>query len=117
MIIKPNEIKSSLIKAHMHFSVKNIFEKSKSIFIQSLNVFHSRFTKKLSIVQSTEIQNKCGPLELKGRTLLDKFSDVMKNKLNSINTREAEVENVATSANVTQVNSCMSTSRFVYVCI
>jgi len=102
MIIKPNEIKSSLIKAHMHFSVKNIFEKSKSIFTQSLNVFQSRFTKKLSTIQSTEIQSKCGPLELKGRTLLDKFSDVMKNKQNSIDMQEAEVEHVATSANVTQ---------------
>jgi hypothetical protein len=117
MIIKPNEIKSSLIKAHMHFSVKNIFEKSKSIFTQSLNVFQSRFTKKLSIIQSTEIQSKCGPLELKGRTLLDKFSDVMKNKQNSIDMQEAEVEHVATSANVTQVNTYMSTYIFVYIYI
>lgn len=109
MIIKSNEFKSSLIKAQKHFSVKSIFEKSKSIFIQSLNVLQSRFSKNILTIQSprhivaTEIQSKCGPLELKGRTLLDKFADVMEKKQSSIIMQKEEVELVATSSNVTQV--------------
>lgn len=109
MIIKSNEFKSSLIKAQKRFSVKSLFEKSKSVFIQSLNILQSRFSKNILTIQSprhivaTKIQSKCGPLELKGRTLLEKFADVMEKKQSSIIMQKEEVELVATSSNDTEV--------------
>lgn len=79
-------------------SVQNIFEESKGLLIRNLELLRRRFSKRSPTIQSTnhftaaENQNECGPLELRGRTLLNKFSDVMNTKHISLITETKKVE-------------------------